>query len=261
MASRTSSTKSSAALDPALSQKKRARRRLIGAAAVCLAAAILLPVLLDSEPRQVRGDVEARIPSRDTPLYEPADPTARSGSIRQSAPQPDSQSAASGGTALAPSSQSRVDGAASTPAQTSQPAAPQEAQQAPKQAAEQAAQKSSPQTTPNPAASTRDAAADSKRADDPIAKLARAQEAQTPPADPKAGGFIVQVGAFASDKSAAEQIDRTSKAGFKAYRETIKTAQGERIRVRIGPYATRDEADKARDKLRAAGIESVLIAP
>ena len=261
MASRTSSTKSSAALDPALSQKKRARRRLIGAAAVCLAAAILLPVLLDSEPRQVRGDVEARIPSRDTPLYEPADPTARSGSIRQSAPQPDTPSAASGGAALASSSQSRVDGVASTPAQASQPAAPQEAQQAPKQAAQQAPQKPSPQTTPKPAASTREVPAPSKPADDPIAKLARAQEAQTPPADPKAGGFIVQVGAFASDKSAAEQIDRTSKAGFKAYRETIKTAQGERIRVRIGPYATRDEADKARVTLRAAGIESVLIAP
>ncbi len=228
---------------------------------MCLAAAILLPVLLDSEPRQVRGDVEARIPSRDTPLYEPADPTTRSGSIRQSAPQPDTQSAASGGAALASSSQSRVDGLSSTPAQASQPAAPQEAQQAPKQAAQQAPQKPSPQTTPKPAASTREAPAPSKPADDPIAKLARAQEAQTPPADPKAGGFIVQVGAFASDKSAAEQIDRTSKAGFKAYRETIKTAQGERIRVRIGPFATRDEADKARVKLRAAGIESVLIAP
>jgi len=110
-------------------------------------------------------------------------------------------------------------------------------------------------------ASTRETASISEPAEDPIGKLARAQEAQTPPAVSKGGGFIVQVGAFASDKSAAEQIERTSRAGFKAYRETIKTAQGDRIRVRIGPYASRDDADDARAKLRAAGIESVLIAP
>jgi DedD protein len=260
MASRTSSSKSSAALDPALSQKKRARRRLIGAAAVCLAAAILLPVLLDSEPRQVRGDVEARIPSRDTPLYERVDPTARSGSIRQSAPQPDAQPATQGAAPsapAAPSAQGRETGAVPSTAQASQ-AAPQ---QAAPQAAPKTAVQAEVKPTAKPAAAAREPASAPKNVDDPIGKLAQAQEAQTPPEVPKGGGFIVQVGAFASEKGASEQIERTSKAGFKAYRETIKTAQGNRIRVRIGPYATRDEADRARATLRAAGIESVLIAP
>ena len=49
-----SNAKQSAALDPALPQKKRARRRVVGALAVCVAAAIVLPVVLDSEPRQIR---------------------------------------------------------------------------------------------------------------------------------------------------------------------------------------------------------------
>ena len=58
MASRSSSAKAGGALDPALPQKKRARRRLVGALAVCVAAAIVLPLVLDSEPRQVRPDVQ-----------------------------------------------------------------------------------------------------------------------------------------------------------------------------------------------------------
>ena len=70
MASRRSSAKAGGVLDPALPQKKRARRRLVGALAVCAAAAVVLPLVLDSEPRQVRPDLQVQIPSRDTPLNE-----------------------------------------------------------------------------------------------------------------------------------------------------------------------------------------------
>ncbi|HOA93506.1 MAG TPA: hypothetical protein PKJ79_07050, partial [Quisquiliibacterium sp.] len=86
MASRSSSAKAGGALDPALPQKKRARRRLVGALAVCVAAAIVLPLVLDSEPRQVRPDVQVQIPSRDTPLNERLPGTSRSGVIDPSRP-------------------------------------------------------------------------------------------------------------------------------------------------------------------------------
>ena len=55
-------------VDPALPQKKRARHRLIGAVALCLAAAIVVPLLLDSEPTRPSSDVAIVVPSRDTPL-------------------------------------------------------------------------------------------------------------------------------------------------------------------------------------------------
>ena len=50
--------------DPMLPEKKRARRRLVGAVALALAAAVGLPMLLDSEPRPLGGDFAIQIPSK-----------------------------------------------------------------------------------------------------------------------------------------------------------------------------------------------------
>ncbi len=283
MASRTSSRKPSAALDPALPQKKRARRRLIGAAAVCLAAAIALPILLDSEPRQVRGDIEAKIPSRDTPLYERPDATALSGTIRRSQGD-DERSGGVGSGAAAAAAAARVQSATAGPSTLSaqSAASTSEVTAATGNGTPAAGANAVATTKPGPGATvskpadpkvvdaqTRGAgqadarAASTKSAEgkpaasDPIARLAANQESRTA----KTSGYIVQIGAFASEKSAADQIARARKAGFTAYKESISTSQGDRIRVRIGPYFSRDEADKVRGKLRAARIESVLIAP
>ncbi|MBI4997662.1 MAG: SPOR domain-containing protein [Rhodocyclales bacterium] len=54
-----------ATLDGQLDLKKRARRRLVGAAALALLAAIVLPMVMDHEPRQPAQDVQVRIPSQD----------------------------------------------------------------------------------------------------------------------------------------------------------------------------------------------------
>ena len=241
MASRSSSGKSNAALDPALPQKKRARRRLVGAAAVCLAAAIVIPMLLDSEPRQIRGDVEVRIPSRDTPLAERPEAPSRSGPIVPATPaqergptaRADEGEDAPGSGGAPATRKDGADSAAPAPAAVETPA------ERPRETGPEAR----PDSGPPPS--------------DPIGALAQAKD----PVAARPAGFIVQIGAFSSGKGAAEQAARARKAGFKAYTETVKTAQGERVRVRIGPFATREEADQARAKLRAAGVESVLVAP
>jgi DedD protein len=49
--------------DPMLPEKKRARRRLVGARALALAAAVGLPMLLDSEPKPLAGDIAIQIPA------------------------------------------------------------------------------------------------------------------------------------------------------------------------------------------------------
>jgi DedD protein len=51
--------------DPVLSEKKRARRRLVGAIALALAVAIGLPMLLDAEPKQPAIDLSIQIPSKE----------------------------------------------------------------------------------------------------------------------------------------------------------------------------------------------------
>jgi DedD protein len=60
--------------DPMLPEKKRARRRLVGAIALALAAAVGLPMLLDSEPKPIAGDIAIQIPAKDkaAPLPVPA---------------------------------------------------------------------------------------------------------------------------------------------------------------------------------------------
>jgi DedD protein len=61
--------------DPMLPEKKRARRRLVGAIALALAAAVGLPMLLDSSaPKQLAGDIAIQIPAKDkaAPLPVPA---------------------------------------------------------------------------------------------------------------------------------------------------------------------------------------------
>jgi DedD protein len=64
--------------DPVLPEKKRARRRLVGAIALALAAAVGLPMLLDSEPKPLAGDIAIQIPSQDKaaplPLPLPSEP-------------------------------------------------------------------------------------------------------------------------------------------------------------------------------------------
>ena len=53
--------------DPVLPEKKRARRRLVGAIALALAVAVGLPMLLDSEPKPLASDIAIQIPSKDKP--------------------------------------------------------------------------------------------------------------------------------------------------------------------------------------------------
>ncbi len=53
------------ATDPVLPEKKRARRRLVGAIALALAVAVGLPMILDAEPKPLATDIDIRIPAKD----------------------------------------------------------------------------------------------------------------------------------------------------------------------------------------------------
>src|SRR5690606_6401256 len=77
--SKRKSSKRDQPVDPVLPEKKRARRRLVGAVALVLAAIIVLPMLLDSEPRPLSDDISIQIPSKETPtpLARVEEPAAR----------------------------------------------------------------------------------------------------------------------------------------------------------------------------------------
>ena len=69
----------------------------------------------------------------------------------------------------------------------------------------------------------------------------------------------MQTAAPASEKAARDLVDRLKKGGFTAYTEKVETKDGARYRVRVGPYATREEADKARTRLKSQGFSGNLV--
>jgi DedD protein len=72
---RSDSSEAQEPLDPALPEKRRARRRLIGATALVLAAIIGLPMIFDSEPKPFSDEIAIQIPARDAPATRQSAPS------------------------------------------------------------------------------------------------------------------------------------------------------------------------------------------
>lgn len=224
------------ALDPALTQKKRARRRLVGALVLGVLAAVVLPMILDSEPRQTITDVQIEIPPRDTPLPPKADdagaPSAQAPAVPPvPAPAPADDAPRDVATAGKEASAAAPVASSPKPVEGSKPAEP---------------------SKPATAAKKPPAPAEAPRASAPAAST------ETTVAKPDAR-FAVQLGAFANAGSARAQADKARKAGVRVYTETVQTAQGPRTRVRAGPFATREAADQARARLKLIGLDSSVV--
>ena len=82
-------------------------------------------------------------------------------------------------------------------------------------------------------------------------------EAKSGAAKPQ-GGFVVQVAAFSDRYGARSLVAKLKKVGFPGYTETVETDKGTLHRVRVGPYPSREVADAARAKLKAAGYSGVV---
>lgn len=275
--------------DPALLEVKKARHRLVGAVALCLVAAVLVPLLLESEPRDAARALPITIESAfdSTRPEKPwIEPPAQVESAPMGTTQPDRIAALQGDTDELPLEE---DGAGQMPSQLEpvpmQPP-PQPAKPSPAPA-DQPAQRTSPAAPPPPAASRppaqpapgaaknppanppagRGAPASSDEDNDTLSRLIEqvnrpAGEPQgNRPADRRAPRrFLVQVGAYSNVKSARAASERVSRAGLSAYHETVKTSNGDWIRVRIGPFASREEAERAQQALKRAGVVAALIA-
>jgi len=63
--------------------------------------------------------------------------------------------------------------------------------------------------------------------------------------------FVVQLGAFSSAANARALQRKLQENKFKAYTEVMRSSGAERTRVRVGPYDSREAAEKARQRMRA----------
>lgn len=294
-AGRRSAKNASAPTETVETLRRRARYRLIGAAVLVGVAVIVFPLLFDTKPRPVSLDVPITIPDRDRvpPLEQPAAVT-HAGKVSSAS------SLSEGEEVVSPSASPRVTSVVpESPANSSRPDKSQEkaADSAPppeklvekpvEKPAEKPAEKPVPRHTEKPAEKVAEKPAEKpvakpepapeRRVEEPRTRTdeavrARALlEGRTPdanaakseiksPASPDAGRFIVQVGAFADINSAREARAKADRVGVKTYTQEISTAQGKRIRVRVGPFATREDAEKAAAALKKTGLPGAVLA-
>lgn len=79
------------------------------------------------------------------------------------------------------------------------------------------------------------------------------------PAPATSQRMVVQVGAFADAAAARELRGKVEKLGLKTYTQEVDTAAGRRIRVRVGPFENRAEADQAAARLRQAKLPAAVL--
>jgi len=233
--------------------RRRARHRLIGAAVLVLVGVVGFPMLFDTQPRPVAVNMAIDIPDRNkvAPLVVPH----KGGEA--AAPAPAAEPPAAGLDAGEEVVASRPRG---------EPAPVQRAQAEPRH--EPAPE---PRTEPKPAPKA-EHKAEPKPEPKPEPKTARQEDAARarallegraqPPAAPatgEQGRFIVQVGAFADADKAREVRERLERSGLKTYTQVVDTKDGKRTRVRLGPFDSRAEADKAAGRVKGAGLSASVL--
>lgn len=153
-----------------------------------------------------------------------------------------------------------VPAAASEQAPAPAPAAqPQPASSNPPAAAPlaQAADKVAPPKRPSPPqARARASAPDTPAA--PPDTAASASTAQPLPAVGTAPGYYINVGLFAEEANARKAQARLLNEGLPAFRQETRVGKKRRLRVRVGPYSDRADADAAAITIRAMGLDALV---
>jgi DedD protein len=57
-----------------------------------------------------------------------------------------------------------------------------------------------------------------------------------------------------------EARGKVEKLGLKTYTQAVDTPSGKRVRVRVGPFPTKAEADKVAAKIKADGLPAAVLA-
>ena len=199
--------------------RKRAKHRLIGAAVLVLVGVVGFPLLFDSQPRPIPVDIAIEIPARQ--------------SVKPLA------------TATPASATPAPSAAPATPAPDPAPVAPPAVVVS---------------VTPVPAAPAAAVPAAPRVADDSARAKALLEDKPVAAANESAElRLVVQVGAFADAAKAREVRLKLEKAGLKTYTQVADSKDGKRTRVRVGPFASKAEADQAALKIKALDLPATIL--
>lgn len=214
--------------DDELNLRRKARRRLIGASALTLAVVVVLPMVLDSEPKPNTQDIDLRIPNPDK--VGEFVPGVAVSEVAETLP-------------LAASAVAPVSAvvAVSAPAAISAVAtSPVAAVEAVKPVVNEIKGNVSKQAQPV------------VKEAEPKAELKAEAKSE---GKQGSAGYAAQVGAYSNAATAKQELDKLKKWGFKAYTEKA----GNKMRVRVGPYDDRDKAVKAVKLLEKHGLHPSIV--
>ena len=234
-----------AATDPVQHSRVRARHRLIGAAVLVVVGVIGFPLIFENQPRPIPVDIAIEIPRKESvpPLVMPqarVTPLAPTATASNAAPEAAISQARD---PTPPNASASTASTASTDAVKTEPVAVAVAR-----------------PVAPPAAPALPAATEAARAQALLdGKPATPSPVPKDAAPKDAARFVVQVGAFAENAAAHETRLKVEKLGLKTYAQVADTDAGKRIRVRVGPFASKEEAAQAKDRLKAAGFPAVLL--
>lgn len=202
-----------------LVQRQRTRYRLVGAAALMLGVIVVSPLLLDRE-QDVKPPVSTEIPA--------VPETARTTLNALPGSSGDVDVTANGAAAEQSTSRANLANEARQPVKTETEPAPKVAKPAP-----------APAARPEP-----------KKAEEKPEKKSSATDGK---------GFYVQVLATSSERNAEKLVRELSAKGYPAYKVSVSQKAGTLWRVRVGNYATRDEARGVQGTLVLDGHTGQLI--
>lgn len=238
----------------------RARRRLAGAVALVLAAVIVLPMVLDSQPTPVDDNIPIKVPERNTPFQPQVSEPQADAPTEPSAPtDPAAVPTPPGVTSVPP-----VAAASNTPpatTHTTQPATPAVPPVTPpKPEVKPKPEPAKPATPPKP----------ETRSDDGARALALLEGRNAPASAPKPdtpkpaaskGNFVLQIAAYTTSEDAQSRRGKLHQAGVtNAFVEQATINGKQQYRLRVGPFPSREAAQAAQARLRTLGYDNGFIA-
>lgn len=229
--------------DAQLQVKKRARRRLVGAVAFVSVVALVLPMVMDHQPRQVVQDVEIRIPGQDEKPFAPKFSTApveKPAAVAVDKPLSAEPPVLPTAKVVETVREKSVDKPAEKFLEK-----PVEKPAKVEKVLEKPLEKHTEKAVP-------------KESDAKRAAAILAGQGDAPPA--KSGEYLVLIGAFSNEANVKNLKAKLSEQGIKTFSESLDTPQGKKTRVRAGPFVSREAADKALAKMQKIGVSGVVSA-
>ncbi len=223
--------------------RRRARHRLIGASVLVVLGVVGFPLLFDTQPRPVSVDIAVDIPDRAS-----AKPL-----VDTSTPKPLSTSAG------LDAKEEVVDTKSEAKLEAKAEIKPEVAVAGAAGAAAVAAVVPKAEAKPEPVKT--EVKSEAKTDAKPEAKADTKVDAKTAkPTDSKdAGRFVVQAGTFSDEAKLRETRSKLEKAGISTYTQVIEGKDGRRVRVRVGPFSSRDEADKVARKIKQLSLQPQVL--